>query len=109
MALESTCWTSFWQSVRKYDQSTQRAVTAILRDAEVNDEELQTVFAIVESLMNSTPLTNLSDNPNNDTVLTPNHFLIGQMGGELDPESVDQTSFNPRKQWRQVQELVRRV
>ena len=90
-------------------KAVKRAITAILRDAEVNEEELQTVFAIVESLMNSRPLTNLSDDPNDDTILTPNHFLIGQMGGELAPESVDQTSFNPRKRWRRVQELVRRV
>ena len=34
-------------------KAVKRAITAILRDAEVNEEELQTVFAIVESLMNS--------------------------------------------------------
>ena len=29
----------------------------------------------------SRPLTALSDDPNDDLVFTPNHFLIGQMGG----------------------------
>ena len=60
-------------------------------------------------VMNSRPLTNLSDDTNDNTVITPNHFLIGQMGGELAPESAGQTSFNPRKRRRRVQELVKRV
>ena len=59
--------------------------------------------------MNSRPLTTLSDDPNDEPVLTPNHFLIGQMGGDFIPESVDSTEFNPRKRWRRVQELTRHV
>ena len=66
-----------------------RAISAILRDADINDEELQTTFVGVESLMNSRPLTALSDNANDEPVLTPNHFLIGQMGGDFVPESVE--------------------
>ena len=90
-------------------KSAKRAIAAILGNAEVNDEELQTVITGVESLMNSRPLTKPSDDPNDETVLTPNHFLIGQMGGELAPESVDETSYNLQKRWRRVQELTRRV
>ena len=55
--------------------------------------------------MNSRLLTTSSDDPNDEPVLTPNHFLIGQMGGDFIPESVDRT-FNPRKHWRRVQELT---
>ena len=39
----------------------------------------------------------MSDDPNDDRVLTPNHFLIGQIGGDFVPESVDTEPFNPRK------------
>ena len=39
----------------------------------------------------------MSDGPNDDRVLTPNHFLIGQIGGDFVPESVDTKSFNSRK------------
>ena len=90
-------------------KSAKRAITAVLNDADVYDEELQTAFIGVESLMNSRPLTTLSDDPNDEPVLTPNHFLIGQMGGELAPQNVDTTGFNPRKRWRRVQELIRKV
>ena len=78
-------------------------MTAILRDAKVNNKELQTVFVSLESLMNS-----VSDDPNDDTVLTQ-PFLDQSNGRRTGPRKCYQTSFNPRKRWRQVQELVRRV
>ena len=56
--------------------------------------------------MNSRPLTKLSGDPNDEPVLTPNHFLIGQIGGELAPDSVDSARFNPRNRWRRVQEPI---
>jgi hypothetical protein len=90
-------------------QSAKRAIQGILSNAEVSDEELQTVIVGVESLMNSRPLTHVSGDPNDMPVLTPNHFLIGQIGGDVAPESVDYTSFSPRKRWRRVQELIRQT
>ena len=38
--------------------------------------------------------------------LTPNHFLHGQIWGQLAPTLVDSTQFNLRKRWRWIQELV---
>jgi len=76
-------------------KSSKGTIYAILKDANVTDEELQTTFIGVESLMNLRPLTTLSDDPNDEPVLTPNHFLIGQMGGDFVPESVDNTAVDP--------------
>ena len=90
-------------------KAEKRAISAILTNADVTDEELYTCFIGVESLLNSRPLTTVSDDPNDEPVLTPNHFIIGQMGGDILPESVDTTEFNPRQRWRRVQELIRRV
>ena len=42
-------------------------------------------------------------------VLTPIHFLIGQMGGDFVPESMNNAAFNLRRRWRRVQELTRYV
>ena len=47
----------------------------------------------MESLLNSRPLTTVSDDPNDEPVLTPNHFLIGQIGGDTAPDSVDDTAL----------------
>ena len=66
-----------------------------------------TAFTGAEALLNSRPLTYQSANPEDDMPLTPNHFLFGQDGGQFAPESVDETTFNPKKRWRRVQELVR--
>ncbi|KAL9964817.1 hypothetical protein ACROYT_G028506 [Oculina patagonica] len=59
-------------------KSAKRAIYAVLKDADISDEELETTFIGVESLMNL-----MSDDPNDEPVLTPNHFLIGQMGDNL--------------------------
>ena len=90
-------------------KSAKQAISCVLKGANINDEELQTTFVGVESLMNSRPLTAISKDPNDEPVLTPNHFLIGQIGGDFIPESIDTTAFNPRRCWRRVQELTRHV
>ena len=72
-----------------------RAISAVLLNADVTDEELQTVFIGVESLMNSRPLTTLSGDPNDEPVLTPNLFLIGQIGGELTLQSSQSLDASP--------------
>ena len=51
----------------------------------------------------------VSGDVNDELVLTPNNFLIGNMGGELAPDTVDTTAVSVRKRWRRVQELIRRV
>jgi hypothetical protein len=78
-------------------QSATRAIQGILTNTDVSDEELETVIVGVESLMSSRPLTHVSGDPNDVPVLTPNHFLIGQPGGDVVPESVDYTPFTPKK------------
>ena len=72
------------------------AINAVLGNAEVNDEKLEAVFVGVEGLLNLRPLTTGFDDPNNELVLTTNHFLIGQMGDNFAPEGADNTSFNPK-------------
>ena len=90
-------------------KSAKQAIFAVLGDAEVNDEELETIFIGVESLLNWRPLTAVSDDPNDECALTPNHFLIGQIGGDFVLESINTEIFNFRKRWRRPQELTRRV
>ncbi|XP_068716865.1 uncharacterized protein [Montipora capricornis] len=87
-------------------KAAKKAIRAILGDADENDEELMTTFTGVEALMNSRPLTYQSANPKDVTPLTPHHFLHGQAGGLSAPASVDEKSFNPRKRWRRIQELI---
>ena len=88
-------------------KAAKRAVNALLGNADVTGEELTTAFTGTEALLNSRPLTYQSANPEDDIPLTPNHFLIGQIGGQFAPESVEETNFSLKKKWRRFQELVR--
>ena len=58
-------------------KAAKRAIYAVLKEADVDDEELQTMFTGTESLLNSRPLTIVSGDVNDELVLTPNYFLNG--------------------------------
>ena len=88
-------------------EAAKKANYGILGNTDVSDEELMTASTGAEALINSRPLTYQSTIPADDALLTPNHFLIGQVGGNFATQIVDETNYNPRKRWRRVQELVR--
>ena len=90
-------------------KAAKKATYTVLRDRDVTDQELITVFAVVESLLNFRPLTYQSSDPPGSVPLTPNHFLHGQMGGQFAPESVDTATFRPRQRWRKVQDIISEV
>ena len=90
-------------------KSAKRAIKAVLGEADVTDEELLTALVGAEGLLNSRPLCYQGDNPDDEPVLTPNHFLFGQLGGQLAPEYAYDSVYHPRKRWRHVQELIKHV
>ena len=90
-------------------KAVKKAIYAVLGSSDIMNEELTTVVAGAEGLLNSRPLTYQSADIKDEVPLTPNHFLYGQMGEQFAPESVDTMRFNPRKRWRKVQELISRV
>ena len=87
-------------------KSAKKALRAILEESRTTDEELLTAVVEVEEIWNSRPLTYCSSDPNDEQVLTPNHFLYGQMGGQLAPRVIDDLAFNHRNRWRFTQDLI---
>ena len=90
-------------------KTSKRAIYAVLKKADINDEELMTAITGAEEIVNSRPITYQSSNPKDDLPLTPNHFLHGRIGMEMPFETIDSTNFSMRIRWRRVQELVRHI
>ena len=88
-------------------KSAKKALRAIFQSADITDEELQSAFIGAEALINSRPLSYQSADPTDDVPLTPNHFLIGQLGGAYAPDVIDKPHNDHTKRWRRVQELIR--
>ena len=88
-------------------KAAKRAVSSILGNADISDDELHTAFTAAESLLNARPLTYQNADIKDVIPLTPNHFLFRQVGGEFAPESVKTADYHPKKRWRRIQELVR--
>ena len=65
-----------------------------MRNAVINDEELETTFVVAKGSINNRPLTYYSSHPADDIPFISNHFLYGQLGGTFAPDSIDETQFN---------------
>jgi hypothetical protein len=89
-------------------KAVKKALKAILSEVNISDEELLTAVVEVEGLLNSRPLVYCGNDPL-DEVLTPNHFLYGQSGGQLAPAVMEGLAFNLRHRWRLIQDLVTKV
>ena len=83
-----------------------KSLRAILGESRTTDEELLTAMVEVEGVLEFPSLTYCSSDPNDEHVLTPNHFLYGQMGWQLAPEVIDDLAFNLRNRWRFTQDLI---
>jgi hypothetical protein len=68
-------------------------------------KELSTLLAEIEACLNSRPLCTLSDDPFNQTYLSPRHFLIGQPLTQL--PSIDYTNIkcNSLSRWQLFQQM----
>ena len=88
-------------------KSAKKALKTILGDADINDEELHTAICGAEEMLNSRPITYVSADPNDLTPLTPNHFLVGQLGGRFAPEALPEEVYRPTKRWHRVQQLLK--
>ena len=72
-----------FESLVKVAKKTLRRVVG---NAGLTDDELQTAIKAVEALMNSRSLTYEGADPRDEPVLTCNHFLVRQLGGQLAPQ-----------------------
>ena len=86
-------------------KSAKRAIYAILTNAEVTDEELNSAFIGAEATINTRPLTYQSSHENDLIPLTPNDFLHGMADVEIEPR-IDDAPPDHARRWRRIQELL---
>ena len=89
-----------WESMIK---QAKRCIYDKIRDGIVTDEELLTVFATVESLINARPLMKASSDPEDLQILTPAHFLIRGTYESLAPIP---NSWHEKQRYLFIQDLI---
>ena len=72
----------------------------------VTDFERMIIFTEVKGIVNSRPLTAISDDVADLEALTPNHFLIGRSNLSLSPNIVYKTDVTSSKRWKHVQYMI---
>ncbi|PFX34669.1 hypothetical protein AWC38_SpisGene505 [Stylophora pistillata] len=87
-------------------KQVKRAMKTVINDQVLPEKTLHTVLVETEAIVNSRPLTPVSDDPNDFEALTPNNFLIGRASPNSPPGRFEEREINSRKRWRMVQALA---
>ena len=86
-------------------RTVRKVLNALVREQVLDDEGLATLMCEVESIVNSRPLTKVSDDARDLEPLTPNHLLLLRPGPSLPPGTFTREDLYSRRRWRQVQYL----
>lgn len=80
-----------------------RLMQNVIGSIELTVDEFQIVAKQVAAIINSRPITPLSDNPNDFEPLTPGHFLFGGPPSALPELKCDLNNFNSVKAYQSIQ------
>ena len=80
-------------------------MVSLTREQTLTDDGLNTLFAEIEGILNSRPLTRISSDPNDLRCLTPNHLLLLKGKASMPPGVFQREDNYVRRRWRQVQYL----
>lgn len=106
IAERSPWWGGFWERMIRTVKSCLRK---ILGKGCFDFEQLVTILAEVENVVNSRPLTYLSADATDPAVLTPSHFLTGRKSTTLPSANTAETSgtrSDTLKHWKYRQQIV---
>ena len=83
-------------------RSTKEVLSALMEDKVLTDQQLYTLLTEVERILNSRPLTHISDHVDDLEALTPNHILLGLHRRWSFICDTDERDLYSRKKYRQV-------
>ena len=85
---------------------TKQALETVTNDRPMYEKVLRTFLVEVESMLNSRPVTSISDYYNDLQVLTPNRFLTDKLTNYFSSDEFPQSDINRRKRWKSLQALA---
>lgn len=80
-----------------------------LGTASLTYEEMSTILVRIEACLNSRPITPLSNDPSDLSVLTPGHFLIGRALTNLPEPDLVSMSSNRLHRWQRTTQLFQQI
>lgn len=83
-----------------------KVLGSILRQQTLDDDSLLTVLCEAEAILNSRPITKLSEDANDLEPLTPNHILLMKGKPILPPGVFNEQDLYVKRRWRQVQYIA---
>ncbi|XP_068690153.1 uncharacterized protein [Montipora foliosa] len=92
----------FWE---RCIRSVRRILHALLLEQTTDDEGLTTLMCEVESILNSRPITVVSEDSRDLEPLTPNHLLLLKSDTMMPPGVFQKEDLLSRRRWRQIQYL----
>ncbi|KAK0144597.1 hypothetical protein N1851_017050 [Merluccius polli] len=87
-------------------RTIRKVLYSIVKQETIDDEGLHTLMCDVEAIINSRPITRVSNDPNDLEALTPNHLLLMKAITPLPPGIFDRNDVYSRRRWRQIQYLA---
>ena len=87
-------------------QRAKRTLLIILGSKRLSLDVFQTILVESEAILNSRPLTNVADLPDNEMPLTPNHFLISRPFKSLPSGKFDSQIPASFRTWWNLQQIM---
>lgn len=86
-------------------RSTKHHLKRVVMNAHLTFEEAVTLMSQIEAIINSRPLTPISNDPLDFQALTPAHFLIGETMNSLPERDVCEIPDTRLNRWQRIQKL----
>jgi hypothetical protein len=90
-------------------KSAKTLLKRVVGDTKLTFEELYTLFARIEAILNSRPLCPLTDNVEDLSVLTPAHFLVGESLLSVSEYSLSDITENRLSRWQLLQKFAQQL
>ena len=91
-----------WEAAVK---SVKHHLRRVISEHKLTYEEMSTLLTEIEACLNSRPLQPLSDDPDDISVLTPGHFLIGEALTALLEPNLEVLPENRLSRWQLLQKM----